>query len=282
MTAPAHPATDHHPIEQSEAVRDVEATATPLRPEPRLMSHREAQRSPDPAARMTAQSLSTVTGLVPCRLALFRSITRRNDVGDAVVLEHAPQHPATPIDPGFHRPRVRSDDPFAPDRAARLRASLLTVDDAGGAQRLANSAYGRHLHRAGFAHQLCLYLRDAGAVRGTIALLRVHGARAFDRGEIRMLRQLHPLLERAYALSLRSPAADEPASTLPALTRRELEVAALIASGATNAEIAIALGVEPSTVKTHLYQIYGKFDLRSRTQLALRLNAEGLPARLAS
>jgi DNA-binding NarL/FixJ family response regulator len=177
---------------------------------------------------------------------------------------------------------VRSDDPFAPDRAARLRASLLTVDDAGGALRLANSAYGRHLHRAGFAHQLSLYLRDAGAVRGTIAILRVHGARAFDRGEIRMLRQLHPLLERAYALSLRSRAADEPASTLPALTPRELEVAALIASGATNAEIAIALDVEPSTVKTHLNQIYGKFGLRSRTQLALRLNAEGWPARHAS
>jgi DNA-binding CsgD family transcriptional regulator len=281
MTAPAHTAADPRPTDRSDDARDLEATATSLLPEPRLMSHREAQRSHDPAARMTAQALTTVTGLVSCRLALFRSITRRKEVGDAVVLELAPQNPAIPIDPGFYRPHVRSDDPFAPDRAARMRASLLTVDDVGGPVRLANSAYGRHLHRAGFEHQLSLYLRDAGAVRGTIAMLRVHGTRAFDRGEIRMLRQLHPLLERAYALSLRSRAAAEPASTLPALTRRELEVAALIASGASNAEIATALNIEQATVKTHLSQIYAKFDLRSRMQLAARLNAEGVPARQA-
>lgn len=253
-------------------------TGAALLLEPRRLLHHEAQHAPDPALRWAAQTLSTVAGLVPCRLAIFWSITPRMEIGDGVLLEGTSHQPATPIDLDFYRPPLPSVDPFAPQRATRLRASLLTVDDAGGAQRFASSTYGRHLRRAGFEHQLCLYLRDAGAIRGTIALLRQPGAPAFDRGEIRMLRPLHPLLESGYTLSLRAPGATQLAPTLPALTRRELEVAALLASGASNAEIATALNIEQATVKAHLNQIYAKFGLRSRTQLALRLNRAGLSA----
>jgi DNA-binding CsgD family transcriptional regulator len=253
-----------------------------LLPERRLVPHHEAQRSPDPTARLTAQALSTVTGLVPCGLALFWSVTRRLEVADAIVLQHAAPSSGPPIDPGFYRVRVWAADPFAPAVAARTGASVLTVEDAGGALRFANSAYGRHLQRAGLEHQVTLYLRAAGGVRAMIALFRAQGAPAFDRAEIRVLRQLQPLIEQAHACSLGSHVAAEPCPTLPELTRREAEVAALIALGASNAEIASALNVEPTTVKTHLTQIYAKFGLRSRTQLALRLNAASLPTRQAS
>jgi DNA-binding CsgD family transcriptional regulator len=260
----------------------LETSDAALLPERRLVPHHEAQCSPDPTARLTAQALSTVTGLVPCGLALFWSITRRMEVGDAVVLEHTAPSSGPPIDPRFYRVRVWAEDPFAPTVAARTGAPVLTVEDAGGALRFANSAYGRHLRRAGLEHQVTLYLRAAGGVRAMVALFRAQGAPAFDRAEIRVLRQLHPLIEQAHACSLGSNVAAEPCPTLPELTRREAEVAALIALGASNAEIATALNVAPVTVKTHLTQIYAKFGVRSRTQLALRLNTEGLPARQAS
>jgi DNA-binding CsgD family transcriptional regulator len=242
--------------------------------EPRFVPHAEAQRSPDPVTRLTAQVLSTVTRLVPCGLAIFSSFTRRMQVGDAVVLEHAARSSGPPIDLGFYRARLQSGNPFAPTVAARTGTSLLTVEDVGGAVRLANSAYGRQLHRAGLEHQVTLYLRAVGGVRAMIALFRAHGARHFDRGEVQMLRHLQPLIEQAHASHLGTDVA-EPALTPPALTRREAEVAALVARGASNAEIATALNVELVTVKTHLTQIYAKFGLRSRTQLALQLNADG-------
>jgi DNA-binding CsgD family transcriptional regulator len=246
-------------------------TAARLVTSRRLVALTDAQLSPDPTARLTTEALRTVTGLVPCRLAVLWSISRRLEVADAVVLEDASQTPATTINAGFYTARVRAVDPFAPSRAARLGAALLTVEDAGGALRFANSAYGRHLDRAGLEHQVSLYLRAAGGLRAMLVLLRARGAPAFDRAELRVLRLLHPLVEQGYACSLASSSPAEDSQTLPELTRREAEVAALIALGASNAEIATALNVEPATVKAHLTQIYAKFGVRTRTQLALRL-----------
>jgi DNA-binding NarL/FixJ family response regulator len=56
-------------------------------------------------------------------------------------------------------------------------------------------------------------------------------------------------------------AADEPGSTLSA---REREVLTLLAGGASNKEIALALGLSVSTVKFHVAAITGKLGARSR------------------
>ncbi|MFY1638146.1 ATP-binding protein [Solwaraspora sp. WMMB335] len=60
-----------------------------------------------------------------------------------------------------------------------------------------------------------------------------------------------------------------PTHRLSQLTGREQEVAALVAAGLTNAQIARRLRVSASTVKTHLAGIRSKLDLRSRTQIAV-------------
>jgi LuxR family transcriptional regulator, maltose regulon positive regulatory protein len=54
------------------------------------------------------------------------------------------------------------------------------------------------------------------------------------------------------------------------LSERELEILRLIATGRSNSEIAEALFVTVGTVKWHLNNIYGKLDVRSRTQAVAR------------
>ena len=51
------------------------------------------------------------------------------------------------------------------------------------------------------------------------------------------------------------------------LTIRERQVIALVCMGHRNYEIASILGVENSTIQTHLQKIFRKFDLRSRGEI---------------
>jgi DNA-binding CsgD family transcriptional regulator len=64
------------------------------------------------------------------------------------------------------------------------------------------------------------------------------------------------------------------------LTAHELQVASVVAAGATNREAAAALFLSPKTVEFHLSHIYRKLGLRSRAELAaLAAREEGLARR---
>lgn len=64
------------------------------------------------------------------------------------------------------------------------------------------------------------------------------------------------------------PALDAvPTRLLPdGLTAREAEILSLVATGRTNAQIAAALVVSSSTVKTHINNIFAKTGVTSRAQ----------------
>jgi DNA-binding CsgD family transcriptional regulator len=61
-----------------------------------------------------------------------------------------------------------------------------------------------------------------------------------------------------------------PAPDVDGLSAREQEIAALVAAGRTNREIAEQLVLSTRTVDAHLRRIYGKLGVRSRVELARR------------
>jgi ATP/maltotriose-dependent transcriptional regulator MalT len=59
------------------------------------------------------------------------------------------------------------------------------------------------------------------------------------------------------------------------LSRRELEVLALAASGCKNDEIAKLLYISKATVKTHLQHIYNKLGVTNRTAAVTKALTQG-------
>ncbi|MFD3705378.1 ATP-binding protein [Nocardia sp. NPDC058658] len=84
-------------------------------------------------------------------------------------------------------------------------------------------------------------------------------------------------LEEAVALALElqcSPCPDRSPNIAP-LTRREYEVAELVASGLTNKEIAARLVIAPRTADTHVGNILTKLDSANRAQIATWVATRG-------
>ena len=68
------------------------------------------------------------------------------------------------------------------------------------------------------------------------------------------------------------------ASTADPLTPQELQVALVVAEGATNREAGAKLFLSPKTVEAHLGRIYRKLGVRSRTELARKMMTGTEPA----
>lgn len=80
------------------------------------------------------------------------------------------------------------------------------------------------------------------------------------------------LMRRAVAEDRTSP----PLAAIERLTPRERDVLSALAGGGTNKEIAIALGITPGTVKTHVERLIGKLGVRDRTQAAILATRHGM------
>ena len=84
--------------------------------------------------------------------------------------------------------------------------------------------------------------------------------------DVTMSREIEVLVRRG--LPGAQHAARPEAVPPPALTRRELEILRLIASGANTRTIAERLQVSPTTVRNHVQNILGKLGVHSRLEAA--------------
>lgn len=73
----------------------------------------------------------------------------------------------------------------------------------------------------------------------------------------------------------------EPATADAGLSRREREVLACIAYGASNRAIAAKLSISHETVKTHIRHVFAKLGVRNRVEAALVFLGKGGPLREA-
>nr|WP_305071745.1 helix-turn-helix transcriptional regulator [Pseudactinotalea sp. HY160] len=107
-----------------------------------------------------------------------------------------------------------------------------------------------------------------------LAVFSQLGARDHARRARALLRDLDPLAAESPS---GPPAGPGPAPAEPVrLSRRELEVARLVAEGRTNAEVATALFISPRTVTSHLDHVYQRLGLGSRAALTRYLADSGL------
>jgi DNA-binding NarL/FixJ family response regulator len=106
---------------------------------------------------------------------------------------------------------------------------------------------------------------EAEAALATFSRLRVAPEMAAGQALLRGLRGQDDELTPALRLA-------------ESLTRREAEVARLVAEGLTNREVAARLFLSVRTVETHVDRALGKLGFRSRTQLATWVQRESVAA----
>ncbi len=77
----------------------------------------------------------------------------------------------------------------------------------------------------------------------------------------------------------RAGGSTDPGAADAGLSRREREVLACMAHGASNRAIAVKLCISQETVKTHLRHVFTKLGVRNRVEAALAFHGKGGPPR---
>ena len=170
-------------------------------------------------------------------------------------------------------------DPITP--ALQRRRRTTSVNEVISRPALERSEFfNDFLARDGLYYGINYYAYAGGANIGDLRIWRGRGREDFSRREIEIVDAIGPAFTNAMRRALAREAGDGSGTPLGALTERiegetrltarEKEIAMSVALGKTDMEIAGALGISVTTVRTHLKHIFAKLGVSNRTRLATR------------
>lgn len=114
-------------------------------------------------------------------------------------------------------------------------------------------------------------LKDTPPEELVSAIRKVHRGETVLGGQVasRVVSEMNRSAENRSIENCSAEPADSPLGSEEEISERETEVASLVGSGASNAEIARHLYITEGTAKNHVSKVLRKLDLKDRTQLAL-------------
>lgn len=246
------------------------------------------QLNDDPGDEVSRASLAALERLVGCDLAgviasdhVARRLTGVNLASPEQSLRNRP---------GFSA-MVARHPAFAAHRSGKLPMGTATaLTDLADLPTLRRLPLYVDLYRPrGTADQLLCLVELDGRIGNVLMFNRSRPG--FSRRDHELVNLLAPHLSQVLARRKRNAAlrvatqhitrlAEGSLTNLPALTPREREVAAHVAAGATDREIARSLVISPRTVQKHLEQIYRKLELTNRGGLSALVRQEDLHDRM--
>ena len=140
------------------------------------------------------------------------------------------------------------------------------------AARLLGAAAGRRAAVAAHATEA----EQARMARVSTTAARALGAAAFEH-ELAAGRGAPGPVSLALAARVAGPAGDDDRPAAGILTARQLEVAALVATGRTNRQIARDLGISEKTAELHVRNTMQRLGMHNRAAVAAWVGAQGLP-----
>jgi DNA-binding CsgD family transcriptional regulator len=157
-------------------------------------------------------------------------------------------------------------DPMTAKLRQRRRASFVE-EVLSRRDMLRTEFYNDFLARDGLDHGINMYVFDGDRDLGDFRIWRAAGRPDFERREIDLLNALEPFLHRAMKRGIHR---------FEALTKRESDVAVLVARGCTDRDIARLLNIGFATVRTHLNNALRKRCCANRAELAAYVTREKL------
>jgi DNA-binding CsgD family transcriptional regulator len=123
----------------------------------------------------------------------------------------------------------------------------------------------------GHEHMMMGPIVGGGQLMGMVHFTRLGDMPAFNAQDLADLSALCAHLS-AWLATVRSQPARFNSLLVNRLTKRELEIAELVAQGLTNAEIGAALWIKEDSVKQALKRMFRKLEVSSRAQMVARLS----------
>jgi hypothetical protein len=157
---------------------------------PRFVPYADALSSDDERLRQKAHTLAALAAVVPAAAACVVGVTPRRTLDEAVGLENGVPAGACErlLLDGF------VEDPFGPRQTPDSKADVLRLDDLGAR----GVPYRWQLRTLGLCDRVTVYLRWEGMLVAIVALMRSFAEQRFTNDEVRRLRRIRPVIERAY------------------------------------------------------------------------------------